>query len=282
MMERQFACLALLVALTGCYHSLEIVNREVFRAESVNDDSRKGLKVALAYAPPSDKLAKEASPCEREFLQRVAESLNRQAGYQAFVAESPRTLLSSDVVVRLSEKVMGTSRGSNFIVALPGCVLFTYAWYGFGYDVNWQFQASLSRAGDARAFDEMRMDRKMEVRFTEWKGHEGYDVFGNGYFSSMWYLPPLGTIFAVVNAFVQSGSYYDSTTIALRESGELMALADGVAGEVIRRIRAADVQPRGKKVADAEAQLRQLRDAGVISEEDCRIELENIKKGMEQ
>ena len=202
------------------------------------------------------------------------------------MVESPRAMLSADVVIRLSEKVTGTSRGSNFAVALPGCILFAYAWYGFGYDVNWQYQASLSKTGEEWPFDEMRLDRKLDVRFTEWSGHEGYDVLGNGYFSSMWYLPPLGTIFAIVNAFVQSSTYYDSTTIELRESGELMLLADGVAAEIVRRIRAADVQPRGNgtpaakdESADVGALLRQLRDSGVLSDEEYRIELENMKKG---
>lgn len=307
---RRIVCTTALVAgfccSTGCHHSLEILNEEEFTVQFVSDFKKKDLKVALVCEPPvvmpaptwgnadaymkarAMKYAKELVTCERLFLQQVANSLIRQAGYDAYVTDDERAIAQSDVRVKLQEKVSGSAQGKNFLIGFPGCILFAHAWNGLAYDVKWNFQAEVTAMSSGRPLGSAEHTQNMDVRYASCGGRNE-DPLGNCFLSTMWFLPPVGTILAIVQAGVSTAEYYEPLAGIIRDSGKLEPLADKVAQEIIRMINSRDfAQVKSETVAESQARpkgdkssrrkdLEDLKNAGIITSDEYEAELKKLE-----
>ena len=298
-----FLAVGFVLIASGCYHSLEILNEESFKVSPVSDFKKKGLKVALVSAPPvvlpvrSDenadeyhkaralKYAKDFVMCERMFLQQVAKALSRQAGYDVFVTEDERAVAQADVRIRVQEKVGGSAQGKNFLIGFPGCLIFAYAWNGFAYNVIWNFEAEIIAAATGLPIGTAELRQDMDVRYTS-MGGENEDPNGNIQFMTLWFLPPLGTIGAIIESADASSRYYEPLARVIRDSGKLDPVADKLAQEIVRVINVRDFQLASDKAkeesrkgnADARRKdLEDLKKAGIIDETEYAEEMKKLE-----
>ena len=298
-----FLAVGFALVVSGCYHSLEILNEESFNVAPVSDFKKKGLRVALVSVPPvivpaptwggSDeyqkaralKYAKDFVVCERLFLQQVAKSLSRQAGYDVFVTEDEKALAQSDVRIRIQEKVGGSAQGKNFPIGFPGCIIFAYAWNGFAYNVTWNFEAEITVTTTGLPIGTAELRQDMDVRYTS-MGGENEDPMGNIMFMPVWYLPPLGTIGAIIESSVASSTYYEPLARIIRDSGKLEPLADKFAQEIVREINARDFQLASAKAEEESRKgktdarrkdLEDLKKAGIIDEAEYAAEMKKLE-----
>ena len=133
-----------------------------------------------------------------------------------------------DVDVRVSIKADPRGNISNFFVSWPGFILFTHAWLGYGYDIDYSVRCIVSHPTTGEKISEFTEPIHLHLR------HADFDrtwAAGCGWLF-------LYTATAFVNGFYVM-TYDDDITPLLYDTA-YPVLADGVAKRIISAIKGSD------------------------------------------
>ena len=209
------AAIALLSTMTGCRHGMEVTNLSKYDAETMPSLLKKELTVLLSC------------PNNSELSSRVAMRLRDFGGYNVYTDIFQGAEKSDMRIEVLSENAEGTADWTNFFVCMPGCLLFTHAWLGYGYryDMKWRIRATDLNT-DQLVFDRP-VDVSLEFRYarpgTTWGNVTGVCL--------------LGIIWPVINGVIVE-SYDDKATPELMEKVK-EALAKHFAFEILKNVDSA-------------------------------------------
>lgn len=212
-----------LVAFCGCTHSLEWKNRQVYRTMAF-DTSREGLLVLLE----SDSTSEQA---ELLCLQ-VAQALSTRGGYRVRYMAAGNT--KADVRLRVNIEESYKGRVSNFFISFPGYLIFTPAWLGYGYYVNYDVTCELENARTHERIGVVKVPITMSFRYTD--GGRGWANV------VIWPLAP----FSFFNGLY--GITYDNDITDMLDQTAYRTLGEYIAEKLIARI---NVEPVAQQMQEA-------------------------------
>ncbi len=143
------------LVVCGCSHELEVTNEEDFPSVSPFESTKRGLRVALAVS--GDNEMKDA------IGQAIAGSLVALGGYQLV-----DSMANADVVARVTVGACDKSgRLSNVVIAFPGIAVFAHAWLGYGYEVDFPIECTVTAAKSGRELYKKRQPIELNLRHAD-------------------------------------------------------------------------------------------------------------------
>jgi hypothetical protein len=178
--------LLMAVLMTGCTHALRITNEETF----VPSQTKPSAAVKLGFLRSDDKLVNSV----------ITEISLSTAIKEAKKDYQMGSEMQMDYISDLSTTMKFRASGQNFVITIPGFMIFTHAWLGYKYYVDIDTQ---SRLLDPRGkvLNETIISTPYEIRYTS---------FGRGAASSLigWFTPGYGLLDIVPG--IKFSSDYDS------------------------------------------------------------------------
>lgn len=177
--------LGLIVSLmVGCSHSLRITNEENFSPSPIKPSKA----VKIGFLPTEDYL-----------LNCVIEEINLQSAVE--MAKKNYQIGSGvevDCVSELSRNTKFRASGQNFLITIPGFLIFTHAWLGYKYYVDIDTQSRILDPSE-KTLSEATIVTPYEIRHTS---------FARGAWSSLlgWIVPGYGAA-AILPGLVFATTY---------------------------------------------------------------------------
>jgi len=142
--------------LAGCQHALTVKNLDQYRRAGV-----------VATQPVSVGLVVQGSdePSGRlgEGIATGLRNCSTEVIYPYFRSGSFKADVQADVVIHPTYK----GSGANFFINFPGFLIFTPAWNGYVYKVDYSVAVKLVRVSDQTLIDEFTLPIKLNVRHAD-------------------------------------------------------------------------------------------------------------------
>ena len=162
----KFIGLITLAVCGGCAHNLEIRNLYEYQTTGGYDFSKRGISVDLECATPTE--------AAQKFCEQIGVQLSQKGGYHASMGNR----LGTDVGISCEVAVRESAKASNFFVSWPGFILFTHAWLGYGYEVDYSIRCRIvsPKTGEVLATvnDAMRLHLRYADFGTTWMAGCGW------------------------------------------------------------------------------------------------------------
>ena len=180
---------AILLIMMGCTHSLRITNEETL----VPPQTKPSNAVKLGFVKTEDKLIN--SVINEISLNMACKEANKD--YQNGLG------IEVDYVSDLSASMKFRASGQNFLITIPGFIVFTHAWLGYKYYIDIDTQSKLLDT-TGNTLSEATIITPYEIRYTS---------FARGAWSSLigWFTPGFGLI-DIIPGIIYSGDYDDRAT----------------------------------------------------------------------
>ncbi len=204
------------LVVCGCSHELEVTNEEDFPRVSPFESTKRGLRVALAVN--GDNELKDA------IGQAIAGTFVALGGYQL-----TDSVANADVLARVTVgECEKSGRVSNVFVAFPGIAIFTHAWLGYGYEVDFPIEYTVTAAKSGQELYKKRQSIELDLRHAD---------FGRTWMN---FLAP--TVMLTVANGLYCMSYDDDIDAELPQK-VVPGVGAYVASEMIRALNDAPVAP---------------------------------------
>ena len=204
-----------IMLLSGCSHRLEIKNISDFQSDSINPLS-KPLSIGIIF-DGSDSSTKR-------IVKGVANSLQMYST-RTYYPFSPNGIQKADIIVKMDIPTEYEGSPANFFINWPGFLIWTPAWNGYVYKVNYPVKVQLINGSDNKTFGEFDLPINLDIRHASigrsWSA-------GCGWF--FW------TVSAFVGGFVVTN--YDTIITPLVVDQAHDTLGKYIADEIISRINA--------------------------------------------
>ena len=180
---------AILLIMMGCTHSLRITNEETL----VPPQTKPSNAVKLGFVKTEDKLIN--SVINEISLNMACKEAKKD--YQNGLG------IEVDYVSDLSASMKFRASGQNFLITIPGFIVFTHAWLGYKYCIDIDTQSKLLDT-TGNTLSEATIITPYEIRYTS---------FARGAWSSLigWFTPGFGLI-DIIPGIIYSGDYDDRAT----------------------------------------------------------------------
>jgi len=139
------------VLLGGCAHQLEIKNISQYMSL---DYPAMDKKIRIAVQPSAEDVS------TRQLADNVARELNRYAE----VVYGNTT--NADVVAYFDITPEYFGSGWNFLINWPGFLIWTPAWHGYVYTVNYDVDVKLHKPGQNEPFDHFKLPINLNIRHS--------------------------------------------------------------------------------------------------------------------
>ena len=211
-------CLGVLL-LCGCYHTLELINIDEYSAGRTSWIPQKYKKIFIE--PRTGSISSDRF--EEEFVKALEERTEGQ------VKRSPSAKKNAeDLTLSFAFRESYEGRASNYLVSDPGFIIFTPAWYGYGYMAHYRVDVDIYAADNPTPVKSLSIPIYLEMRHADFG--RTWAATGTG-----WFLLGLS---ACINGFYCT-SYDTDITPELYERA-FGRLAKYAADEVMREIRKID------------------------------------------
>ncbi|MEA2096815.1 MAG: hypothetical protein U9P73_09025 [Candidatus Cloacimonadota bacterium] len=143
--------------LSSCSHKLEIKNLRSYQNLSLNPLEQ---KVTIGIIPSIEDIS------SKKLMKGIATALMK---YSATVVMpyTPGSLRKPDVLANISIRPEYKGSGWNFLINWPGFLIWTPAWHGYVYKVNYDVSVLLTKASDNTKIDSFTIPVKLDVRHAE-------------------------------------------------------------------------------------------------------------------
>jgi hypothetical protein len=176
----------MLLLAMGCTHNLRITNEEANKPLQVRP--AKAVKIGFVYS--EDALIN--SVIEEMSLNPMVKEAKK--GYQIGSA------VEVDYVSELTNTMNYSASGQNFLITIPGFLIFTHAWLGYKYYVDIDTQSKLLDA-KGNVLSEQKITTPYEFRFTSFPRGAAASCIG-------WLTPGWGII-DIIPGIIFATSYDD-------------------------------------------------------------------------
>lgn len=215
---RLYVCIVLMGMLfIGCSHTLEIKNLDSYRTMSMQ---RCEKPISIGVATPA-----ESDIHVQRLVKATGMALARYSAGEIVCPYIQQGNKKVDVVANMTVKQEYKSSGWNFLINWPGFLIFTPAWHGYVYKVNYDLDILLSEASENKRIDSFSIPVRLDIR------HADMDRTWTEIGWLEWGIIPLigGIVFA---------STYDPDVTPLTLDKIEQPVGDYIAQEIISRINA--------------------------------------------
>ena len=161
----KIAASILAVGCTGCQHEMEVMNLYQYTQHNAIDKVQEGLTIALI---PRDR-------SQMDFYRHVAVEMEHLGGYRVSVLEN---IDLADITIDIAYSCDEISDWKNFFVCMPGFLIFTHAWLGYGYEYVAKWRTIAFDKNSSRKLFDAPIDMKLEFRYaqlgTAWANNFGF------------------------------------------------------------------------------------------------------------
>lgn len=141
---------------SGCAHTLEVKNLELYKAEFINSQST-GATVGL--------ISVASQPEEERLVIATANALKRDGfklTHPFFPNDENKALV--DFIVKLTTSSNYQGSGWNFLINWPGFLLWTPAWHGYDYRAIYNFDADITDMKHNRTLPRLSIPIDLDIR----------------------------------------------------------------------------------------------------------------------
>lgn len=153
---KYFVVLSIFFFFVGCTHSLDIKNLSSYRTYEMHS-----VKTQKTIG-----LVSNSSELTARLIKGTANALSQQ--YDIVYPYSNNYSRPVDYIVNLDVVPEYKGSGWNFLINFPGFLIFTPAWNGYVYQVNYNLDVSLSNGADKKSFDRFSMPINLDVRHASY------------------------------------------------------------------------------------------------------------------
>ncbi len=151
------ATVMVVVFLSGCTHQLEIKNLRSFQNMDLNSLEK---KCCVGIVSSADDIY------ARILVKGVAKELAK-CGADVCMPYMTGTSKKVDVVAKISVRPEYKGSGWNFLINFPGFLIFTPAWNGYVYKVNYDVDVLLTKASNGEKIDAFDLPIHLNVRHAD-------------------------------------------------------------------------------------------------------------------
>lgn len=151
--------LAALIGLSGCAHTLEVKNIDMYKAPFINSQ-HSDVKIGL--------IGVTSTPEEERLLTATANALKRdgfRVEYPFFLNDANRNTVDFVVKVKTSSEYRGN--GWNFLINWPGFLVWAPAWHGYNYRVIYGFDVDITDVKTGNELPRISMPVDLDVRHAD-------------------------------------------------------------------------------------------------------------------
>ena len=173
LMNRRVTGLIVVTMFTsGCAHSLEVKNIDLYKAAFVNSQQA-SIKVGL--------IGVTSTPEEERLLTATANAMKRdgfKVEYPFILNDDSRKSVDYVVKVKTSSEYKGS--GWNFLITCPGSLIWTPAWHGFDYRAMYGFDVDITDTKTNTALPRLSSPVDLDIRHAD-MNRTWSEIFGFGY-----------------------------------------------------------------------------------------------------
>jgi hypothetical protein len=206
--------LSITIMISGCSHRLEIKNLSLYRPTSINPLTK---PIAIGIATSEEDI------CLKKLVRGVGTELQKYSR-QVFLPYNRANGQAVDVIAEI--RVTPTYKGSgwNFLINWPGFLIFTPAWHGYDYKVDYKVDIALYDTAKNQKFDEFSLPIKLDVRHA---------AMGRTWTEVSWFEV---SAIALIGGMVFTGYDPHVTPLVAEESSSI--LGEYIGQEIVSRINA--------------------------------------------
>ncbi len=205
--------------LCGCYHTLEIINIEEYSAGRTNWIPQKYKKIFIE--PRTGSISSDRF--EEEFVKALEERTEGQVRSRSSGRKD-----AEDLTLSFAFRESYEGRASNYLISDPGFIIFTPAWYGYGYVAHYRIDVDIYAADNPTPVKSLAIPIYLDLRHADIG--RTWAATGTG-----WLLLGLS---ACINGFYCTS--YDTDITPELYTRAFGRIAKYAADEVIREIRKID------------------------------------------
>lgn len=198
----------------GCQHALTVKNMGDYRRTGVV--ANRPVVVGLVVQSTDDASGRLGEGIASGLRNSAAEVI-----YPYASAGSLKADVQANIVINPTYK----GSGANFFINFPGFLIFTPAWNGYVYKVDYDVSVKLVRTADQSPIDTFKLPIKLNVRHAD---------FNRTWTEVSWF--EVGAI-ALVSGVVFIN--YDSTVSPLVADASKSTLGSYIAQEIVKKVNAA-------------------------------------------
>ena len=145
-----------LMVSSGCAHTLEVKNLDLYKAPFVNSQETKA-KIGM--------IGVTSSPEEERLLMAAANALKRdgfRVEYPFFISDANKNAV--DFTVKVSTSSACEASGWNFLINWPGFLIWTPAWHGYDYRAIYSFDVDITDTHAGTAFPRLSIPIDLDIR----------------------------------------------------------------------------------------------------------------------
>jgi len=152
-----FLLSVVLLSMAGCTHALEIKNIGSYTKYGMMPLEK---NITIGVVPTSDDIH-----CEK-LVRNIADSLQKY-GAKVWLPYSPYSSRKVDVVANIRTTSDYHGSGWNFLINFPGFLIFTPAWNGYVYKVNYDVDVLLKNTSDDKMIGTFNLPIRLNVRHAD-------------------------------------------------------------------------------------------------------------------
>ncbi len=157
--HREFKVMGVMVAmfvlfLGGCTHQLDVKNLRSYQNMSL---------ASLEKTATIGIIATTDDIHSQKLVKAIARELAKYSA-NVLLPYSPAGSRKVDVIGRISIRADYKGSGWNFLINFPGFLIFTPAWHGYIYKVNYDVDIQLAKASDNKEIDSFTIPVHLNIR----------------------------------------------------------------------------------------------------------------------
>ena len=154
-----YGALLILFSVTACSHTLTVKNINEYQQTSmVSVGKKQKLGIVSANRDPNTEI----------FVKETASELAKYAESIVFADNNPSLQLGSvDYWIKMSFQPNYDGSGWNFLINWPGFLIWTPAWHGYVYKVNYSADVTITEAKTNKVIEKLTVPFKFDIRHAD-------------------------------------------------------------------------------------------------------------------
>lgn len=144
--------------LSGCTHPLTVKNigmYQDFRYQALDKPIKLGI------------MTEATNPEDKQLVGNVADELMKHS-VQPIMPYSGTTQIPVDAVAKIDIMADHNGSGLNFLINWPGFLIFTPAWNGYIYEVNYKINVNLINPVTKNSIDQFTLPISLDIRHADY------------------------------------------------------------------------------------------------------------------
>ena len=233
-------CVGVLL-LCGCYHTLELVNIDYYSVGKTNWAPKKFGRIFID-AQTSTVSSKRF---EGEFVKALEARTEGQVRNDSFLVKKN----ADDLTLSFTVREVLDGKMSNFAISWPGYIIFTPAWYGYGYVAQYKVNVEIYVGDSPAPVQSLFIPINLEMRHADFGRTWAATGFG-------W----ISNLFPLINGFYCTTYDTDITNDFYRQA--FGRIAEYAADEVIREIRKIDFAAAAAEQTVVATKVKEVGEVG--------------------